>query len=32
MIATYYPAFVAVALGVFAAGMLFVSIEDQLRN
>lgn len=32
MIAAFYPAFVAVALGAFAAGLLFVSIEDQLKN
>lgn len=32
MIATYYPAFVVLALGAFAAGLLCVTTEDWLKH
>jgi hypothetical protein len=32
MFADYYPAMVVVSMGAFAATLLFVSIQDQLRK
>lgn len=32
MFAAYYPALVVVSMAAFAAVMLFVSIEDRLKN
>lgn len=32
MFAAYYPARVVVSMAAFAAAMLYVSIEDRLKN